>query len=134
MSTGIDGIVEQRIQEAQARGEFDGLPGEGKPLELDDDRLVPHEVRVAYRILKNAGCVPPEVEALRDAAAEEGAGPEGAAQDGPRGRANDRTERRSRGARRLLALRVAMERRGVRPSAAMAQYRDRIVDRLGEHE
>lgn len=122
MPTGIDGIVEQRIQEAQARGEFDGLPGQGKPLELDDDRLVPQEVRVAYRILKNAGCVPPEVEALRDAASGEGGGPdEGAA-------------RRSRGARRLLAMRVAMERMGLRPSTALAQYRDRIVDRLGEHE
>lgn len=126
MPTGIDGIVEQRIQEAQARGEFDGLPGQGKPLELDDDRLVPQEVRVAYRILKNAGCVPPEVEALRDAASGEGGGPG----DGR----EDAVARRSRGARRLLAMRVAMERMGVRPSAALAQYRDRIVDRLGEHE
>ena len=62
----LESLVEQRISEAQERGEFDDLPGAGAPLELDDDRLVPEELRVAYRVLKNAGYVPPEVEALRD--------------------------------------------------------------------
>jgi hypothetical protein len=54
--------VENRITEAIARGEFDNLPGAGRPLDLDDDRLIPEEERIAFRILKNAGCVPPEVE------------------------------------------------------------------------
>src|SRR3954464_686180 len=49
-------------------GEFDGLPGAGKPLELDDDRLVPEESRVAYRLLKNAGFVPPELETRKEIA------------------------------------------------------------------
>ncbi len=62
----FDTLVEQRIREAQARGELDDLPGAGAPLELDHDTLIPEELRVAYRILKNAGYVPPEVEALRD--------------------------------------------------------------------
>ena len=62
----LESLVEQRIAEAQARGELDDLPGAGAPLELDDDPLVPEELRVAYRVLKNAGYVPPEVEALRD--------------------------------------------------------------------
>lgn len=62
----LDALVEQRIAEAQERGDLDDLPGAGAPLELDDDRLVPEELRVAYRVLKNAGYVPPEVEALRD--------------------------------------------------------------------
>lgn len=57
----FDQIAEQRIVEAQARGEFDDLPGRGRPLDLDDDRLVPEELRMAYRILKNAGFVPPEL-------------------------------------------------------------------------
>ena len=39
-------------------GAFDDLPGAGKPLDLDDDRLVPEDVRIAYRILRNAGFVP----------------------------------------------------------------------------
>lgn len=60
----LDQIVERRILEAQAQGDFDGLPGTGAPLELDDDRLVPQEVRVAHRVLRNAGLVPPEVEQL----------------------------------------------------------------------
>jgi len=62
----LDAIAEKRIAEAIARGEFDDLPGAGKPLELDDDANVPEDLRVAYRILKNAGFVPPEVDALRE--------------------------------------------------------------------
>jgi Domain of unknown function (DUF1992) len=61
----LDALVEQRIAAAAARGEFDDLPGVGAPLALDDDLLVPVEVRVANRILKNAGFVPPAVEQLR---------------------------------------------------------------------
>lgn len=51
-----------------AAGEFDALPGAGRPLDLNDDALVPPELRMAWRILKNAGYIPPEVEALRDVA------------------------------------------------------------------
>ncbi len=52
--------------EAMERGEFDDLEGSGKPLQLDDDRHVPPELRAAYRLLKNAGFVPPEVELRRE--------------------------------------------------------------------
>lgn len=62
----LDWIVEQRISEAIARGEFEQLPGAGEPLALDDDRLVPEDLRLAYRILKNAGYAPPEVHCLRE--------------------------------------------------------------------
>jgi hypothetical protein len=62
----FDQIAEQKIAEAIARGEFDDLPGAGKPLELDDDAHIPEDLRVAFRILKNAGYVPPEVESLRE--------------------------------------------------------------------
>jgi hypothetical protein len=62
----LDAIVEQRIREAQARGEFDDLPGAGAPLDLDDGALVPEDLRVAYRILKNSGFLPPELEAHRE--------------------------------------------------------------------
>ena len=60
-SLNFDSIAEERIAEAIRRGDFDNLPGAGKPLEFDDDLLVPIEIRVANRILKNAGFVPPEV-------------------------------------------------------------------------
>jgi hypothetical protein len=62
----IDQLAEAHIHAALERGEFDDLPGAGKPLQLEDDRLVPEELRVAYRLLKNAGYLPPAVELLRE--------------------------------------------------------------------
>ena len=59
----LDALAERHIADAQARGDFDELPGSGAPLTLDDDALVPEELRAAYRLLKNAGCLPPELEA-----------------------------------------------------------------------
>jgi len=59
-------IAEERIRLAMEEGVFDDLPGAGKPLSLDDDRMVPEELRMAARVLKNAGCVPPEVELHRE--------------------------------------------------------------------
>lgn len=47
-------LAERKIAEAAERGELDGLPGAGRPLALDDDALVPEEMRMAARILKNA--------------------------------------------------------------------------------
>jgi hypothetical protein len=60
----LDQLAEARIAEAVARGDFEDLPGAGRPLALDDDALVPEALRVAYRILKNAGYVPEEVRLL----------------------------------------------------------------------
>lgn len=54
-------LAEQRIQEAMEEGAFDDLPGQGRPLELDDDSMVPEELRTAYRLLKNSGHLPPEL-------------------------------------------------------------------------
>ena len=56
----IDALAEEQISAAIRRGEFDDLPGQGEPLQLDDNSAVPEALRVAYRILKNAGCLPPE--------------------------------------------------------------------------
>ena len=62
----FEAIAEQRISEAVARGDLDNLPGAGQPLNLDEDLLVPADLRMAYRILKNAGYVPPEVHTLKE--------------------------------------------------------------------
>jgi hypothetical protein len=59
-------IAERKIREAQEKGEFDNLPGKGKPLQLEDDSHVPEELRLAYKILKNADCLPPELELKKD--------------------------------------------------------------------
>ena len=56
----IDSLAEERIRNALRDGEFDDLPGSGEPLMLDDDSAVPESLRVAYRVLRNAGCLPAE--------------------------------------------------------------------------
>lgn len=63
---GYQKIVEQRIKEALERGEFDNLPGQGEPLDLEDDSNIPEDLRLAYRILKNADCLPPELELKKE--------------------------------------------------------------------
>jgi len=62
MLTGFEKIVEERIQHSIKKGEFDGLPGAGKPLDLEDFSNVSEDLRMAYKILKNADCIPPEIE------------------------------------------------------------------------
>jgi len=59
-------IAEERIREAIERGEFDNLPGSGQPLVLEDDSHVPEDLRMAYRVLRNAGCLPPEMELRKE--------------------------------------------------------------------
>ena len=66
MITGFEKIVEERIRRAIERGEFDDLPCAGEPLELEDDSSVPEELRLAYKILKNAECLPPEIELRKE--------------------------------------------------------------------
>lgn len=112
----LDAVVEQRIAEAIAAGEFDHLPGAGKPLDLDDDALVPQDLRVAYRILKNAGFLPPEVVARREMA--------GAAAL-LRCATDDAGRRRAAMRLALLAARLEAEGRSL-----PATYRDLVADRL----
>lgn len=59
-------IAERKIQEAVENGDFDNLSNRGKPLNLDDDRFVPEDLRAAYRVLKNAGCIPHELEIRKE--------------------------------------------------------------------
>ena len=63
---GFDKIVERKIKEAMERGEFDELPGRGELLRLEDDSHVPEDLRLAYKILKNADCLPPELELKKE--------------------------------------------------------------------
>ena len=61
-------LAESKIRAAIARGEFDDLPGSGKPLQLEDLSRVPAELRMGYKLLRNAGCLPPELEVRKEAA------------------------------------------------------------------
>ena len=66
MIPGFNKIVEERIRKAQKKGAFENLEGSGKPLNLLDDQTVAEELRLAYKILKNADCLPPEIELKKE--------------------------------------------------------------------
>ena len=90
----------------------------------------------AHRILKNAGCVPAEVGALRDLdamiaqLARDEAGPDRDRAGGSPAALD--AAARARGRRKLVALTLALEANGLaRSAAALHEYRDRIVERLG---
>jgi len=61
MIPGFETIVEERIKKAQKNGEFENLEGSHKPLKFEDQH-VPEDLRLAHKILKNAGFLPPEIE------------------------------------------------------------------------
>jgi hypothetical protein len=114
----FDIIAEQRIAEAIANGELDDLPGSGKPLDLEDDRMVPEELRMAYRILRNAGLVPPAVEARKEAASLRTLVAS----------TFDESERR-RALKRLAVLEMRLEARGA--CLHESGYRSKIAARFG---
>lgn len=62
----LDNLAEERIKAAIDKGDFQNLEGQGKPLEMEDDSLIPEDLRMSYKILKNSGHVPPEVQADKD--------------------------------------------------------------------
>lgn len=66
MFTGFEKIVEARIKKAQKEGVFNELEGTGAPIVFEDDRHIPEDLRLAYKMLKNADCLPPEVEIRKD--------------------------------------------------------------------
>jgi hypothetical protein len=66
MFPGFSKIIEERILKAQKKGAFKNLEGSGKPLVFEDDRCVAEELRLTYKILKNADCLPPEIELKKE--------------------------------------------------------------------
>jgi hypothetical protein len=63
---GIDDIIGEWVKQAEQSGELRRGRYWGKPFDLEDGMAqTPTRLRMAYRILKNAGYVPPEVELLR---------------------------------------------------------------------
>ncbi|MEK7018365.1 MULTISPECIES: DnaJ family domain-containing protein [Bacillus] len=59
-------IAEEKIRQAIRNGDLDHIPGKGKPLQLEDLSMVTPELRMSYKILKNAGMIPPEMELQKD--------------------------------------------------------------------
>jgi hypothetical protein len=62
----IEKFVEDQIAKAVRAGEFDNLPGRGKPINLEAYFQTPEDLRLCYSMLKNADFVPEEVQMLKD--------------------------------------------------------------------
>ena len=66
----LDDHIAQSLRESQRSGELQSAPSWGKPLDLNDGfAQTPDELRMAFKALKDAGFVPPEVETMRQVAA-----------------------------------------------------------------
>ena len=103
----FDRIAEAKITAAMERGEFKDLHGAGRPLEFEDLSHVPADMRLAYKVLRNAEVEPPEVE-LRREIYSLGRLIDGTADE------HDRAELRRRRRAHELHYAVLMERRGAR--------------------
>ena len=64
----LENVIEKLLQEAIARGDFDNLEGEGKPLDLTAYFNTPEDLRMAYSVLKTNQIIPGEVEMIREIA------------------------------------------------------------------
>jgi hypothetical protein len=117
----FENIVEARIRDAIARGDFDDLAGKGRPLSLEDLSSVPEDLRAGYLLLKNAGVLPEEMqirkemvtlEALLDACADP----------------QERTRLWRDLNWKMIRFQVLMERR--RPCARAQEYRAKLIAKL----
>jgi type IV secretory pathway protease TraF len=59
-------IAERKISEAIKKGLLDTQGWRNRSLPMTYDNLVPEELRMAHKILKNAGYLPPEIEAKKE--------------------------------------------------------------------
>ena len=57
--------IEGEIANAINNEEFKNLKGYGKPLKVDSNPFIPEEAKMSYKIMKNAGILPPEVQAKK---------------------------------------------------------------------
>jgi len=57
--------IDELIQKAQERGDFDNLPGAGKPLKLDDESFAGDKA-LGYHLLKSNNFAPAEIELAKE--------------------------------------------------------------------
>ncbi|MBL8164671.1 MAG: DUF1992 domain-containing protein [Anaerolineae bacterium] len=53
-----ESLADRQIRKAMEEGEFDDLPGEGKPFVWDDDENTPEDLRMAYKIMRENDLAP----------------------------------------------------------------------------
>jgi len=61
-----ESLIDQKIREAMEQGEFDDLPGKGKPIDTSENPFEDPEMRLAHRMLRNAGFAPSWIEERKD--------------------------------------------------------------------
>lgn len=115
-------IAEQKIRDAIERGEFDNLGFHGKPLKLDELSGVPEPLRMGFKILKNAGVLPPEMELKKEIIGLQDL-LQACVDDGERRRLEHKLNER------MLRYNMMMERQFHKP--AYRQYESKIRRKLG---
>ncbi|MDA2242478.1 DUF1992 domain-containing protein [Bacillus cereus group sp. Bc222] len=118
----LDQWAERHIRDAQTKGEFDNLPGSGEPLVLDDDSHIPSELRAGYRLLKNAGCLPPELEQRKEAV-ELADLLKGIRKDDPR---------HGELCRRLALVELKLRQAGIDTDFLHGEYSERLMQKINE--
>ncbi|MCQ6557821.1 DnaJ family domain-containing protein [Paenibacillus mendelii] len=116
-------MAEDRIKDAMARGDFEQLPGKGKPLELEDLSHVPEELRVGYKLLKNAGVIPVEMQISKEMVS---------LQDLIAMCTSDaeREPLQKQLNEKRIRLRMLLESQGLADSAVFAQYEQKVRNKL----
>jgi hypothetical protein len=61
-----ESLVDQKIREAMEHGEFDNLQGKGQPIDTAENPFEDPELRLAHRLLRNAGFAPSWIEERKD--------------------------------------------------------------------
>lgn len=117
-------LAEEKISEGVKNGAFDNLPGKGRPLELEDLSGVPEELRTGYKMMKNAGFLPEELQIRKEMAT---------LNDLIRC-CDDERERASLNQRlseKKIRFNQLMETREIKKTRKFHQYRNKIYRRLG---
>ncbi|GLX70779.1 DUF1992 domain-containing protein [Paenibacillus glycanilyticus] len=119
----MSSLVEQRIKEAMAKGEFDNLKGKGQPIELEDHSHVPEELRVAYKLLSNAGMIPEEMAVKKEIVS---------LRDMIRFCRNpgEQVALKNKLTEKELRYKMLMEARGLQQSPVFQQYESKIIKKF----
>ncbi|KIL36316.1 molecular chaperone DnaJ [Cohnella kolymensis] len=118
-------IAEERIREAQREGAFDNLPGAGKPLPPDDLEGVPEDLRMGYRMLKNAAALPEEMQLRKDMVSLQEL-LRSCRDDDEKAKLNAEMNAKQ------LRYRMLMDQRGWNSSDSFIEYESRIQEKLAE--
>lgn len=125
-------LAEQRIQESMRNGELDNLPGHGKPLELEDLSGVPEDLRLSFKIMKNAGLLPEEITLRAECVTLEQL--IAACHNSGNQSFEERRGLESRLSMKRLRLQELLRQRGLEGSGAFMDYSEQIREQLTREE